>query len=70
MQKWMLIHPDHSETGNAALFSEWKQQSETILWVDIEGVADEADYKLLREMLMLPDAEIKDALRDRHPPRF
>ena len=70
MQKWMLIHPDHIETGGAELFSVWKQQPETILWVDIEGVADEADYKLLRDRLGLPDAEIKDALRDRHPPRF
>ncbi len=70
MQKWMLIHSDHVETGTAALFSEWKQHPETVLWVDIEGPADEADRKLLYEMLDLPDAEIKDALRDRHPPRF
>ncbi len=70
MQKWMLIHPDRVETGSAALFSEWKNNPQSTLWVDIEGSADEADYKLLQEMLALPDAEIKDALRDRHPPRF
>lgn len=70
MQKWMLIHPDHIEAGSAELFSEWKRQPETVLWVDIEGPVDEADKKLLYDMLDLPDAEIKDALRDRHPPRF
>lgn len=70
MQKWMLIYPDHAETGSAALFSEWKKNPQSILWVDIEGKAEEADSKLLHEMLGLPDSEIKDALRERHPPRF
>lgn len=69
MQKWMLIYPDHVETGSAELFNQW-QQSQAILWVDIEGAADISDKKLLRQMPGLPEAEIKDALRDRHPPRF
>jgi len=38
--------------------------------VDIEGPADNADQKLLIDMLAMPEAEVRDALRDRHPPTF
>ena len=70
MQKWMLIHQDEVETGDASLFSLWKKNPASLLWVNIEGPADDADHKLLAEMLQLPDAEVKVALRDRHPPSF
>lgn len=70
MQKWMLIHQDKVETGDASLFTVWKKNPACLLWVDIEGSADDADQKLLAEMLELPDAEVKVALRDRHPPSF
>lgn len=70
MQKWMLIYRDRVETGDASLFPIWKKEHDCLLWVDIEGSADDADQKLLQEMLGLPEAEVKDALRDRHPPAF
>lgn len=70
MQKWMLIHEDKVETGDASLFPVWKKNPACLLWVNIEGPADSADQKLLVEMLELPEAEVKVALRDRHPPSF
>lgn len=70
MQKWMLIQNDQIVAGDASLFTQWKQKPGSLLWVDIEGVSDEADHKLLVEMLALPDAEVRDALCDRHPPAF
>lgn len=70
MQKWMLIQNDQIIPGDAALFTQWKQKPGSLLWVDIEGVADDADHNLLVDMLALPEAEARDALRDRHPPVF
>jgi magnesium transporter len=70
MQNWMLIHHDHIETGGNALLSSWKQNPDSLLWIDIVGTADDSDHNLLEEVLNLPEAEVKDALRDRHPPSF
>ena len=70
MQKWMLIQNDRIVTGDASLLTQWKQAPGSLLWVDIEGAADDADHKLLVEMLAMPEAEVRDALRDRHPPAF
>ena len=70
MQKWMLIQNDQAIAGDASLYTQWKQNPGSLLWVDIEGAADNADHKLLAERLALPEAEVRDALRDRHPPEF
>lgn len=70
MQKWMLIQNELTETGDVALLDRWQAQSGSLLWVDIEGPADDDDYALLAERLALPEAEVHDALRDRHPPTF
>jgi magnesium transporter len=70
MQKWMLIQNDQAVAGDASLYTQWKQNPGSLLWVDIEGAADDADHKLLAERLALPEAEVRDALRDRHPPAF
>ncbi len=70
MQKWMLIDKDEIETGDVELFAKWKQSPSSLLWIEIEGSAEEADKKLPGEMLQLPEAEIQHALRDRHPPSF
>jgi magnesium transporter len=70
MQKWMLIQNDLTEVGDAALFDRWKGQDGGFLWVDIVGPADDADHVLLVENMALPEAEVRDALRDRHPPVF
>jgi magnesium transporter len=66
----MLIQNDRILTGDASLYTQWKQNQGSLLWVDIEGAADDYDHKLLVEMLALPEAEVRDALRDRHPPEF
>lgn len=70
MQKWMLIHQGHTETSEVSLFTNWQQSPESLLWIDLEGPADDSDEKLLTEIFKLPEAEVKDALRDRHPPSF
>ncbi|NNJ95655.1 MAG: hypothetical protein HKP12_00665, partial [Gammaproteobacteria bacterium] len=70
MQKWMLIQKELTETSDAALFDRWQAQSGSLLWLDIEGPADDDDHALLVETLALPEAEVRDALRDRHPPTF
>ena len=70
MQKWMLIQNDQAVAGDASLYTQWKQNPGSLLWVDIEGAAEDADHKLLTERLALPEAEVRDALRDRHPPTF
>ena len=70
MQKWMLIQNERIETGDATLLDRWRARSGSLLWVDIEGPADDDDHALLVESLALPEAEVRDALRDRHPPTF
>jgi len=70
MQKWMLIQNNQVITGDVSLYTQWKQTPGALLWVDIEGAVDDADHKLLVEMLAMPEAEVRDALRDRHPPVF
>lgn len=70
MQKWMLIQNDLTEVGDAVLFDRWKGQDGGLLWVDIEGPADDADHAVLVENMALPEAEVRDALRGRHPPVF
>lgn len=70
MQKFMLIEieSDHIEIGDLGVLEKWQQNSSGLLWVDIEGKAEKADHDLLLNTLNLPEAEVTDALRDRHPP--
>ena len=70
MQKWMLIEGDQIKTGDESLFAEWQASADSLLWVDIQGSADDNDRRVLNDMLVFPEAEVVDALRDRHPPRF
>ena len=70
MHKWLLISNGEAEAGDSALFEKWKQQPGSLLWVDIEGTAVDANHKLLIDMLALPEAEVRDGLRERHPPAF
>jgi len=70
MQRWLLICDNNVEAGDAELLNRWKQQPGSLLWLDIEGPAADVDHETLVEKLALPEAEVQDALRDRHPPAF
>lgn len=64
MQNWMLIQNSQTVTGDSSLFDHWAQEQGGFLWVDIEGAAEDAERRLLAETLELPQAEVRDALRD------
>ncbi|RBP50670.1 magnesium/cobalt transporter CorA [Arenicella xantha] len=58
-----------SQSGGEELIEMWKQSDRNIIWLDIEGKADEHDNALLAEFGIHPLA-IQDALRPRHPPKI
>jgi len=66
----MLIHPDKScHYGNEALIAVWRENPNSLLWVDIESHDSEAERALLGELGCHPLA-ITDAQRSRHPPKI
>jgi len=59
-----------SKSGGLELLDEWDAQSDTWVWVNISGEADESEKKLLSERFKVPSLAIQDAHRERHPPKF
>ena len=70
---WSLISDDKVMpfiTGNEEIYDTWKQTPGGFLWLDIEGPTSEEVGQLLAEKFTFDSNDIKDALLDRHPPRF
>jgi len=70
MQKWMLIDDDQIVTSESSLIADWHSKPDSLLWVDIEGRAETEDHDLLVKTLHLPEADVYEALLERHPPAF
>lgn len=68
--KWLLITDDEVYEGDADLHKKWCYTPESFLWLDIEGSSPSSIKDLLATKFELEEADILDASRDRHPPRF
>jgi magnesium transporter len=68
--KCLLISADEVISGDMELYEKWRQTPDSIFWLDIEGSSPSAISALLTEKFDLESADIHDAARDRHPPRF
>ena len=67
-----LITPAHGEvlSGGWELLDAWRQQPETVVWVDIDGALSASDQGQLEARFGLHPLALQDAARDRHPPKF
>lgn len=59
----------HLQSGGKELIAQWKNSADSILWVDLQGDADEQQIALLKDF-GCHELAITDALRDRHPPKI
>lgn len=55
--------------GGDELLAEWKEQSDSILWIDLLDY-EENEERTILEGLGLHELAIQDALRRRHPPKL
>ncbi|MEO8166457.1 MAG: magnesium/cobalt transporter CorA [Betaproteobacteria bacterium] len=72
MIRTMLYRPDTREfaTGNEHLLSNWQQESDSILWVDLADNPPESEQQMLVECFGLHPLAIQDAQRSRHQPKI
>jgi len=56
--------------GAEELVSVWQQDSNTWLWLDLEGESAESEARLLTQAFGLHPLAIQDAQRTRHPPKL
>ncbi len=56
--------------GGAELIDVWDSQSDSSIWVELHGGAPEQESKLMSERFGIHSLAIKDALRERHPPKI
>ena len=59
-----------SRNGGLELLDEWDAEEGSWVWLNISGIADEFEYKLLNERFAVPPLAIQDAHRERHPPKI
>ncbi|HBY87777.1 MAG TPA: metal transporter [Colwellia sp.] len=65
----MLISPSFSiRIGNEELISEWEEDQNTILWIDLDNV-DKSQEKEVLTKFGCHSLAILDAQRERHPPK-
>lgn len=67
---WLLVSSEKVISGGEELFDQWKSSSDSFLWLDIEGPSSMLAANLLNEKFEFDPADVKEALYDRHPPRF
>jgi magnesium transporter len=66
----MLISPSSSiKIGNEELVSEWEQDENTVLWIDLDNIEKDHEKKILTQFCCHSLA-ISDAQRERHPPKI
>lgn len=67
----LLLDPSNDEVrqGGIELIEVWRNNPESLLWLDIEKENPELEKPLLEEFDLHPLA-VQDALRSRHPPKF
>ena len=59
-----------ARTGGLELLDQWDALQGSWIWVDISGVPDDVERKILAERFSIPRLAIQDAHRDRHPPKL
>lgn len=70
MIRCMLLKSDKSCTyGDQSLIEIWKKDSSDLLWIDFDS-HDQNEERVLLKMLGCHSLAIKDAQRDRHPPKI
>ncbi|NND82908.1 MAG: magnesium/cobalt transporter CorA [Gammaproteobacteria bacterium] len=58
-----------SQSGGEELITRWRDSTDSIIWLDMQGQSREQDSELLERFNIHPLA-IQDALRPRHPPKI
>jgi magnesium transporter len=56
--------------GGEELVQQWKNDPQSIIWLDIGNHAADATARLLQDEFGIHPLAVNDALRDRHPPKF
>jgi magnesium transporter len=72
MIRTILYSPSRGEvkTGNENLIANWQQETDAVIWADFSGGEPESEKKILTSRFNLHDLAIRDAQRDRHPPKI
>lgn len=58
------------QCGDAALIALWKENSATLLWLDLCDVEAGEEQRLMSERFGIHPLAIQDAQRERHPPKI
>lgn len=68
----LLYNPVTSELklGDLSLLSEWRKQSESVLWADFSGESPEQERQVFTSDFGLHTMAVQDAQRLRHPPKL
>jgi len=56
--------------GGEELVQRWRQDPQSVIWLDIGNHASGEAIRILREEFGIHPLAVSDALRDRHPPKF
>ena len=59
-----------SRSGGLEMLEAWDAEEGSWVWLDISGIADDVESKLLTERFGVSPLAIQDAHRDRHPPKI
>lgn len=71
MVKGLLYRPGANSptAGGAELISVWRDDPESVLWVDLEAEPAEEETRILQEEFGIHPLAVQDAQRVRHPPK-
>lgn len=72
MIRALLFDPQTNQikTGDQSLIQDWRKQTASLLWLDMENHPEEAEKTLLQQEFRLHPLAIQDAQRQRHPPKM
>jgi magnesium transporter len=66
----VLINEGDVSTGGIELYEQWKNAPQSFLWMDVKGSQSDETYRVLESRFAFEEADLTDAMKDRHPPRF
>ena len=58
------------QTGGEEMLSRWRDDADTTIWLDFTGHNKDLESKVLQDTFGLHPLAVRDALRDRHPPKL
>ncbi|WP_111978470.1 magnesium transporter CorA family protein [Algibacillus agarilyticus] len=71
IKTWLVPTEDSIVSGKAELISQWRHKRTAKIWIDVHiDKGDDASVVELLESFGVHPLAIKDALRDRHPPKL